>query len=317
MSYEAKVFNVMIASPGDLVAEREIIQQCIHTWNANHSEHRRIVLLPLRWESHSSPEMGAHPQAIINRQVLDKADLLVGLFWKRIGTKTEHFISGTVEEIETHSKSGKPTMVYFSDLPVSPSETDAQQYAAVQEYQIELRPRGLYNNYKTVEEFKEKFTNHLTQTLNSHKLFSGTSVEDLPKPAPVGDVKKIYVLASDMGSELRSFREITGEKLFRITGKYGLSRFGVDANKLAPEAGAMFRKERHQWFDELTKEYIKRFDPSFKKLIQLISDEETRTPAFRGYAEPLKIIPKGLDDMMATINHLTDLAILARDYVNQ
>lgn len=89
MSYQAKVFNVMIASPGDVASERAIIRDVIYEWNAVHSSPRNIVLMPIGWESHSSPEMGASPQTIINEQILDKCDLLVGVFWTRIGTPTK------------------------------------------------------------------------------------------------------------------------------------------------------------------------------------------------------------------------------------
>ena len=85
MSYISRVFNVMIASPGDVVSERTIIRDVIYVWNEVHSESRNIVLMPIGWESHSSPEMGGSPQAIINKQVLYKCDFLVGVFWTRIG----------------------------------------------------------------------------------------------------------------------------------------------------------------------------------------------------------------------------------------
>ena len=62
MSYDSKVFNVMIASPNDVAPERVIIRGVIHEWNAVHSFKRKIVLLPVGWESHSSPEMGGSPQ---------------------------------------------------------------------------------------------------------------------------------------------------------------------------------------------------------------------------------------------------------------
>lgn len=67
MSYKAITFNVMIASPGDVASERAIIRDVIYEWNAVHSGARKIVLLPIGWETHSSPEMGAPAQQIINR----------------------------------------------------------------------------------------------------------------------------------------------------------------------------------------------------------------------------------------------------------
>ncbi|MHB8154017.1 MAG: DUF4062 domain-containing protein [Bacillati bacterium] len=134
MSYNAIVFNVMIASPSDVASERNIIREVIYEWNAVNSHLRNIVLLPVGWETHSSPEMGSSAQAIINKQVLDKCDLLVGVFWTRIGTETGDFASGTVEEIEKHIKTGKPAMLYFSNQPVVPDSVDANQYSKLKEF---------------------------------------------------------------------------------------------------------------------------------------------------------------------------------------
>ena len=69
MSYPATVFRIMIASPSDVEAERKIIRDVIHQWNAMHSKATSLVLLPVGWETHSAPEMGDRPQEIINKQI--------------------------------------------------------------------------------------------------------------------------------------------------------------------------------------------------------------------------------------------------------
>src|SRR5580658_3645242 len=108
MPYDARVVKVMIASPGDVSAERQLARDVFYEWNSIHSEDRGLVLLPIGWETHSTPEMGDRPQAIINRQVLADCDLLVAMFWTRIGSPTGTSVSGTVEEIEEHRRLGKP-----------------------------------------------------------------------------------------------------------------------------------------------------------------------------------------------------------------
>ncbi len=120
MSYFATVFKVMIASPGDVAAERSVIRELLTEWNVVNADSRKIVLLSVGWETHSVPEMGNRPQEIINKQILHGCDLLIGVFWTRIGTATGNFASGTVEEIEEHVKTGKPAMLYFSASPVVP-----------------------------------------------------------------------------------------------------------------------------------------------------------------------------------------------------
>lgn len=171
MSYEATVFNVMIASPGDVASERAIIRDVIYEWNAVHSSARKIVLLPIGWETHSSPEMGEPAQAIINKQILSKCDMLVGVFWTRIGTPTEHHISGTVEEIEEHIATGSPTMLYFSSQPVAMDTVDLDQVKRLKQFKESCQSRGLYQGYDSHSDFKEKFYRHLQLKVNEHEIF--------------------------------------------------------------------------------------------------------------------------------------------------
>lgn len=175
MSYSAVTFNVMIASPGDVASERTIVRDVIYEWNAVHSNARKIVLLPIGWESHSSPEMGASPQAIINKQVLAKCDLLIGVFWTRIGTETDDYLSGTVEEIEKHIETGKPAMLYFSSQPVAMDTVDLDQVAKLKSFKEACRSRGLYESYDSHTEFKTKFYRHLQLKVNEHSLFQAAA----------------------------------------------------------------------------------------------------------------------------------------------
>lgn len=175
MSYEAKVFNVMIASPGDVASERTIIRDVIYEWNAVHSESRNIVLLPAGWETHSSPEMGDTAQEIINNQVLERCDLLVGVFWTRIGTPTTEYASGTVEEIEEHIKSGKPAMLYFSSQPVALDTVDHEQYSQLKKFKESCQNRSLYESYDSRSSFKDKFYRQLQLKLNQHEMFQEVS----------------------------------------------------------------------------------------------------------------------------------------------
>lgn len=114
MPHQATVYNVMIASPSDVSEARDKVRQAIGRWNSVHSRAQNIVLLPIDWEADSTPETGEHPQDIINRQLLEESDLLVGLFWTRLGTPTDNYVSGSAEEIDRHVHAGKPAMLYFS-----------------------------------------------------------------------------------------------------------------------------------------------------------------------------------------------------------
>lgn len=197
MSYSAIIFNVMIASPGDVASERSIIREVIYEWNAVHSRSRNIVLLPIGWESHSSPEMGDSPQNIINSQVLDKCDILVGVFWTRIGTPTDDYASGTVEEIEKHIETGKPVMLYFSSQPVVMDTVNLEQISALKTFKESCQSRGLYEGYDNHADFKEKFYRHLQLKLNEHSMFAEI------QPVPVGEIKESNTQIPALTNEAR------------------------------------------------------------------------------------------------------------------
>jgi hypothetical protein len=84
--YQASVFSVMIASASDVQHERSIVREVIYEWNSIHSKSRKTVLQPVGWETDAHPSMEGRPQGILNKQILKDADLLVAMFWTRLGT---------------------------------------------------------------------------------------------------------------------------------------------------------------------------------------------------------------------------------------
>jgi len=184
MAYEARVLKVMIASPGDVSAERHMVRNVLNEWNHIHSEDRSLVLMPIGWETHSSPMMGGRPQAIINKQILGNCDLLVAVFWTRIGSPTGVAVSGTVEEIQEHRNAGKLAMIYFSAAPVRPDSVDEKQYAALKEFKQECYKKGLVESYDTLGEFRDKFSRQLTQTIIRVYPTGATTTTTTPQPPP-------------------------------------------------------------------------------------------------------------------------------------
>jgi hypothetical protein len=167
----------MIASPGDVQRERDTVRDVLDEWNSVNGAHRGVMLLPLGWETDVAPEMGDEPQKIINKRILKDADLLVGIFWTRLGTPTSSYASGAVEEIEEHLAAGKPAMLYFSSAPAQLDAVDPQQYAALKAFKDSCRSRGVYEVYADVADFRRKFARHLQIVLNADG-FAGTEAGD-------------------------------------------------------------------------------------------------------------------------------------------
>lgn len=169
MAYTATVIPIMIASPGDVTDEREAVRQIIHDWNDVNSENAKVILVAVGWETHSSPELGSRPQELINTRILNRCDLLIGVFWTRLGTPTGKAMSGTVEEIEEHVAANKPAMIYFSSKPVAPDSIDPEQYKLVKEAKESWKKRGLLETYDSLEEFRNKLSKQLQFCLSKNE----------------------------------------------------------------------------------------------------------------------------------------------------
>ena len=123
--------------------------------------------MPVKWETHSTPALGNRPQEIINQQIVNSADLLVGIFWTRIGTQTGKYISGTVEEIEQFINKNKPVMLYFSEAPINPNKIDVEQFTILKSFKDSMRSQGLTESYLDLIDFRNKFTRQLSIQLNN------------------------------------------------------------------------------------------------------------------------------------------------------
>src|SRR4051794_3146256 len=122
MPFKSEAYRVLIASPSDLQEERLAVTEAINEWNAQHAMAEAVVLLPVKWETHATPQAGVRPQSAVNQQLVDKCDLLIGMFWTRLGTNTGIAESGTIEEIERFLSLNKPAMLYFSSRPINPDK---------------------------------------------------------------------------------------------------------------------------------------------------------------------------------------------------
>lgn len=169
MTFEASVYRILVASPGDVEDERNVVSEVIDRWNALNAASQHIVLLPVKWESHSYSSVGDRPQAFINEQVLRQCDLLIGVFWTRLGSPTGVSESGTVEEIETFIKDRKPVMLYFSSAQVDPRKIDFDQFKAVRDFEEKMRRIGLVGSYENLTDFKERLFDQLSNHVTNMK----------------------------------------------------------------------------------------------------------------------------------------------------
>jgi hypothetical protein len=169
MPFKADTYRVLIASPSDLTEERQAATQAINDWNAQHAANESTVLLPVRWETHAVPQAGVRPQAAINAQLVDQCDILIGMFWTKLGTTTGVAESGTVEEIDRCVAAGKPAMLYFSSRPIDPNRIDLKQHKKLKAFQKATYQTALVGSFSTVDGLRETLMHHLTEEVRKLK----------------------------------------------------------------------------------------------------------------------------------------------------
>jgi hypothetical protein len=138
MPFDATVYRVLIASPSDLPEERQAATDACHEWNAQHAAAELTVLLPVRWETHAVPEAGRPTQDAVTDQIVRPADILVGMFWTKLGTPTRLAVSGTMEEIEYFINAKRPVILYESTRPIKPDAINMKQYTKLKKEKAKL-----------------------------------------------------------------------------------------------------------------------------------------------------------------------------------
>jgi len=257
MAYDAKVIEVMIASPGDVKSERLAVREIIAEWNVLHSREREVVLLPLGWDTHSAPELGGRPQQFINDRLLKHADLVVGIFWTRLGTPTGKASSGTVEEVQEHHAAGKPVMLYFSEEPVALSSVDPQQYSNLQNFKAWALKEGLVESYDDLGVFKDKFRRQLQLILQGNPYlvdiaevdFAGLVERGLKIEPPALSPEAGELLAAAAGSNgtIIALRTLSGDSI-----QAGSRQFGDKKDRRDTARWTAALEELHR-FDFTTK----------------------------------------------------------------
>jgi hypothetical protein len=153
MPTHSKIYRVMIGSPSDLSEERQVAAAAVNEWNAQHADAEGVVLLPVMWETHATPTSAVRPQSVINDQLVDRCDILIGMFWTKLGTSTGIAASGTVEEIDRFVAAGKPAMLYFSQKATK-GKLDPKQAMKLQKFKAATYKRSLVGSFVNVTELK-------------------------------------------------------------------------------------------------------------------------------------------------------------------
>ncbi len=180
MPIRSVTYRVLIASPADLAEERQAATEAVYEWNAQHAAAESIVLLPIKWETHAMPQTAVRPQEAINRQLVKGSDILIGMFWTKLGTDTGVAESGTVEEIDQFVAAERPALLYFSSRPIDPNKIDIKQHRKLRAFKAATYKRSLVGSFSSLEGLRQTLLRDLVR-----------SVRELQARAPARRMSKL------------------------------------------------------------------------------------------------------------------------------
>jgi len=178
VTFAANVVRVLIASPSDTAELRDAVERALHEWNGDRAAAAEVVLLPRRWETNAVPELtGEDGQSVINRQLVDQADIVIGIFHAKLGQATPRYASGTAEELHEAKDAGKRVHVYFSSMPIDREHVNLEALATLEAFKKEIEKLGLYGSFDTPDSLRDQVRRAIE---------SDIAALDLSPPAPGG-----------------------------------------------------------------------------------------------------------------------------------
>ncbi|MFG6101866.1 hypothetical protein U2F10_06410 [Leptothoe sp. EHU-05/26/07-4] len=193
---QVEKLKIFLASPSDVRTEHKHVTSVVGELNRTVAGPKGLVLEVVSSDN-AFPGYGKDGQAILNEQFgrMHDYELFIGIMWNRIGTPTPRAKSGTVEEFARAVKSlirrKKPDVWFY--FRQSPANLDTQeklkQRSEVLAFRDKFRTKGLFREYKTPADFRDKLREHLTCWLNQRE-------EKTPKSRSKGATRKTVQLKS-------------------------------------------------------------------------------------------------------------------------
>jgi hypothetical protein len=152
-----QIIRAFIAGPSDVRNEKRKAIDVIAQWNVINSLKESTVIEPVTMETHAEAVLGAHPQELINSQLLNRCDFLLAIFRSRLGTPTPKEKSGTIDEIREFSKRRGPdrVSVFFADKNL-PRNVDRKQIVALWKFRDILEQEGIIVPFRDAADFGVK-----------------------------------------------------------------------------------------------------------------------------------------------------------------
>lgn len=194
------IYDIIVSCPSDVQDEKEAINRVIGEINQYSIERHQMMFRVKNWLTDVDSDVGEPAQEHINKTLVDKCDILVGIFKTRLGTPTKVANSGAEEEIDRFVKQGKKCFLYFATTAnINLTNLNVEQLTKLNEFRKKCESNSLYKAFDSIDAlydvFKSDFNLYITNNLinkeksDELKVENETSLDNQEKIAiPKNDV---------------------------------------------------------------------------------------------------------------------------------
>jgi DNA repair photolyase len=214
--------KVFVSSPSDVKEEREIVLRIAEEINGASGRSKGYYIQCYEWEMDLQSGWGNF-QDKINPE-LEDTDIFIGILWSRLGTPTEEYLSGTVEEFERikqlKNKGKNIEFAFFRSYKAANlSMIDPVQLTRVQQFFKENNGNVFTSkDYEGIEDFKTFVRQHLETKIE--KLLAESEMQSIVDESALKEngVIKIYTpeLNHVRNSDKIEFLKQENEELFLL-----------------------------------------------------------------------------------------------------
>ena len=236
-----RLFKIFLASPGDVIKERNLIEDLVKEVNQITSLCFNVEFVLHRWENAYS-NMG-RPQQVINDQLdPENCDLFIGILWSRFGSPTgfnENIESGTEEEFQIAYKHWKlvksPQIMFYRCVKKISAKTDSEQIQKVNaffnEFKHDSTHPGLYVEYQNIKQLEQNIRKSLIIYALNHSENSGQKNELSYKNSFENGIQTFYTyLSNDIRMQEKSI-QLGKTNLISLVAQSGYSFIATYGNR--------------------------------------------------------------------------------------
>lgn len=163
MQKDVTIYDLLIIGSSDTEESFDCVKWAIEKFNTGVGKEFGTVVVGQNLKDFICAESGGKSSSLIKKQINEKIDVIVAVFWKKYDSGSEDRYLSVAEEFKLILESDKPEFVYFLVKEIIPSEQNAKDLEKIKKFQNEYsKIKGIPLIVRNEYELKERLLSDLS-----------------------------------------------------------------------------------------------------------------------------------------------------------